>query len=97
LTRSLGQVALASFSNPGGLSTNGGNIYTTSLNSGLPDVGAATTGGRGQISAGFLEQSNVDLSTDLTNMIVTQRAFESNTKIVTTVDTMLQDLLDMKR
>lgn len=95
LDRPLGQIALASFSNPGGLNQTGSNLYTTSPNSGVPQVGVANTGTLGTINSGFLEQSNVDLSTSLTNLIVTQRGFEANTKIITTVDQMMQDLIQM--
>jgi len=97
LTETLGQVALATFTNPGGLQNVGGNTYTTSANSGSPLVGEANSGTFGSINSGYLEQSNVDLSTNLTNLIVTQRGFEANTKIVSTVDQMLQDVLQMKQ
>jgi flagellar hook protein FlgE len=97
VTKNLGQVALASFSNPAGLEKMGGNLATVSPNSGVPTVGTANTDGRGMINSGYLEQSNVDISTEFTDLIVTQRSFQANTKIVTTVDEMLQDLLQMKR
>ncbi|HWD41196.1 MAG TPA: flagellar hook protein FlgE [Fimbriimonas sp.] len=96
LTKVLGQVALASFTNPAGLTSLGANMFTVSSNSGSPVVGTANTGSRGSINSGFLEQSNVDLSTNLTNLIITQRGFEANTKIVSTVDEMLQDIMQMK-
>jgi flagellar hook protein FlgE len=96
LTKDLGQVALASFANPAGLSSEGTDLYTTSPNSGQAVVGAPNSGSFGSINSGYLEESNVDLSTSLTNLIVTQRGFEANTKMVTTVDTMLQDVIEMK-
>jgi flagellar hook protein FlgE len=96
-SRALGQVALANFPNPAGLQSLGNNEYVTSPNSGAPVVGAANTQGLGGISVGYLESSNVDLGTELTKMIVTQRSFEANTKIVSTVDQMLADLNNMKQ
>ena len=90
-------MALADFPNDAGLSRAGGNTYTTSINSGLPTIGAAQSGSLGKISTGYLEQSNVDLSTEFTDMIVTQRGFQANTKIVTTVDDMLNDVIQIKR
>ena len=97
LTRILGQVALADFPNPEGLERGGGNAFRTTINSGLPSIGTALSSSLGKISTGYLEQSNVDLSTEFTNMIVTQRGFQANTKIVTTVDDMLNDVIQMKR
>ncbi|MBS1707107.1 MAG: flagellar hook protein FlgE [Armatimonadetes bacterium] len=97
LTRPLGQIALAIFPNPNGLERLGNNLWRNTDNSGVPVVGPPRTGGRGQINAGFLEQSNVDISNEFTDLIVTQRGFQANTKVVTTVDEMLQDLINMKR
>ncbi len=96
-TRSLGQIALADFANPEGLARSGGNGFAATSNSGLPQVGQATQGSLGKISAGYLEQSNVDLSSEFTNMIITQRGFQANTKIVSTVDQMLNDVISMKQ
>ncbi|MBI1333947.1 MAG: flagellar hook-basal body complex protein [Armatimonadetes bacterium] len=96
-TRPIAQVALASFSNPEGLERSGNNLLLESDNSGRPLVGTPRTDGRGTISAGFLEQSNVDISSEFTDLIVTQRGFQANTKVVTTVDELLQDLINMKR
>ena len=95
LTKTLAQVALASFSNPQGLSNLGNNLLSQTLGSGQASVGAAGTGSRGEVQAGFLEQSNVDVGTQFTNMIVTQRGYEANTKVVTAANQMLQDLLSM--
>lgn len=97
LTQSLGQVALAIFPNPGGLERQGANIWRSTDNSGVPVVGTPRTGGRGAINSGFLEQSNVDIGSEFTDLIVTQRGFQANTRVVTTVDEMLQDLINMKR
>lgn len=97
LSQTLGQIALATFTNPAGLSSEGSNVFSVSPNSGAPLVGTANTGSVGSINSGYLEASNVDLSSSLTNLIITQRGFEANTKMVSTVDTMLQDIIDMKR
>ena len=97
LSRVLGQVALSDFPNPAGLERTGGNTFRASINSGLASVGTALSSSLGKISTGYLEQSNVDLSNEFTNMIVTQRGFQANTKIVTTVDDMLNDVIQMKR
>ena len=96
-TRPIAQIAMASFSNPEGLERNGNNLYIASDNSGRPLVGTPRTNARGSISAGFLEQSNVDIGSEFTDLIVTQRGFQANTKVVTTVDELLQDLINMKR
>ena len=96
-SRALGQIALAAFANPAGLEKKGGNLYSASSNSGLAQVGKPNNGGRGQISTGFVELSNVDLSTEFTNLIVTQRGFQANTKIITAVDELLQDVINLKR
>ena len=94
-TRALGQVALANFQNPGGLSRLGNNEFATSPNSGNPSIGVAGSDGLGGIAAGFTEQSNVDLSKEFSNLIVSQRGFEANTKIVSTVDTLLSDVIHL--
>ena len=97
LTRILGQIALSDFPNPNGLARSGNNEFRPTSNSGQPTVGSALTSSLGQISTGYLEQSNVDLSNEFTNMIVTQRGFQANTKIVSTVDEMLQTVIQMKQ
>lgn len=96
-TRALGQIAMAQFANPEGLQRAGGNDFDSTTNSGIAQVGTATTNGLGQINTGYLEQSNVDLSTEFTNMIISQRSFQANTKIVSTVDQMLNDVITMKQ
>ncbi|HVT13453.1 MAG TPA: flagellar hook protein FlgE [Fimbriimonadaceae bacterium] len=97
LNRTLGQIALSVFPNPGGLERIGDNMWRATDNSGLPVTGAPRSGSNGSISAGFLEQSNVDVGNEFSDLIVTQRGFQANTKVVTTVDQMMQDLIDMKR
>jgi len=97
LTRPLGQIALAIFPNSNGLERMGNNLWRNTDNSGVPVVGTARSGGRGSINSGFLEQSNIDIGNEFTELIVTQRGFQANTKVVTTVDEMLQDLINMKR
>lgn len=96
-TQPIAQVALALFANPSGLNRRAGNLYEVSNNSGMPLVGPAGTGGRGSISAGTLEMSNVDLATEFVDMIVTQRGFQANSRVITTSDQMLQELLTLKR
>lgn len=95
--RALGQVALASFVNPGGLDKVGESNFRTTINSGDPDIGPAGTMGKGQFVAGALEMSNVDLSEEFTDMIVTQRGFQANSKTIQTSDQMLQEVLTLKR
>jgi flagellar hook protein FlgE len=97
LTRQLGQIGMANFPNPGGLERIGSNQWRQTDNSGIAAIGAPKTSGRGIINSGFLEQSNVDIGTEFTELIVTQRGFQANTKVVTTVDEMLQDLINIKR
>jgi len=93
----IAQIALARFTNPQGLKAEGDNNFRATNNSGLPDIGAAGTGGRGRITPGALEMSNVDLAEQFTDMIVTQRGFQANSRIITTSDQMLQELLTLKR
>ena len=96
--RSLGlaQVGVAKFSNNEGLSSEGGNLFSRTANSGDPVIGAAQTAGRGKISSSSLEMSNVDLSRSLTQLIVVQRGFQANSKTITTSDKMLNTLLQLK-
>ncbi len=93
----IAQVALAVFNNPGGLIRKGDTLFEESNNSGVAQVGTAQTGGRGKITPGSVEMSNVDLSQEFTNMIVTQRGFQANSRIITTSDEMLQELVNLKR
>lgn len=95
--RPIGQVALANFKNPAGLEKTGNNLYRNTPNSGEPMIGNPGTGGRGALNPGALEMSNVDLSREFTNMITTQRGFQANSRIITTSDEMLQEVVNMKR
>ncbi|MCF6335077.1 MAG: flagellar hook protein FlgE [Spirochaetales bacterium] len=95
--RLLGQVALASFTNPGGLEKAGESTYVTSNNSGDPNISQSGIAGKGKMIAGALEMSNVDLAEQFTDMIITQRGFQANSKTITTSDQMLQELLTLKR
>jgi len=95
--RILAQVALANFTNPGGLEKAGETNFVYSNNSGEPDISPAGTMGKGKIMAGALEMSNVDLAEQFTDMIVTQRGFQANSKTIQTSDQMLQELLTLKR
>lgn len=95
--KEISQVALATFINPGGLEKAGDTLFTMSNNSGLANVGPAESQGRGKVVAGTLEMSNVDLAEEFTNMIVTQRGFQANSRIITTSDQMLQEVLTLKR
>lgn len=93
----IGQVALVTFQNPEGLTKEGGNMYSISNNSGQPNAGMAGSGDKGAIRQGFLEMSNVDLANEFTEMIVTSRAFQANSRSITTSDEMLQELINLKR
>lgn len=97
LTKAIGQIAIANFSNAGGLTRVGDTLFAESQNSGIAQIGAAGTAGRGKISAGTLEMSNVDLAEQFTDMITTQRGFQANSRIISTTDEMLQDLVNLKR
>lgn len=93
----LAQVALANFANNSGLQADGSNLFSRSANSGTPLIGAPNTGRRGGVSGNKLEMSNVDLSRSLTQLIVTQRGFQANSKAVTTSDQILNTLLSLKQ
>ncbi|NPV92045.1 MAG: flagellar hook protein FlgE [Firmicutes bacterium] len=97
ISQNIGQVATATFQNPAGLLQVGENMFQFSNNSGDPQIGAPGTGSRGTIIPGSLEMSNVDLSSEFTDMIVTQRGFQANSRIITTSDEMLQELVNLKR
>ncbi|UTR10861.1 flagellar basal-body rod protein FlgF [Evansella sp. LMS18] len=95
--RLLGQIALAAFNNPGGLSKAGDSLFQATNNSGNPQVGLAGIGGRGTMTGSALEMSNVDLAEEFAEMIVTQRGFQANTRMITTSDEILQELVNLKR
>ncbi len=96
--RSLGKIAVATFANPSGLEALGGSLFAASLNSGEFDgIGEDIKAAGGNISPGALEMANVDLATEFTTMITTQRGFQANSRIITTSDTMLEELINLKR
>ncbi|MGJ7441877.1 flagellar hook protein FlgE [Aquipuribacter sp. MA13-6] len=92
----LGQLALATFANPGGLEKAGGSAYRASVNSGNVQVGVPGDG-RGTLAGGMLEMSNVDLAQEFTSLIIAQRGFQANSRVITASDEILQDLVNMKR
>lgn len=96
-TRVLGQVAVADFQAPDQLERIGGNLLAATQGSGQPNVGVASTGGRGGVVSGALEQSNVDLAGEFVRMITAQRGFQANSKTLTTADQLLSDLIQIKR
>jgi flagellar hook protein FlgE len=93
----LGKVGMATFNNPQGLMETGNSMYVQSSNSGLAQIGVAGVGGRGTLIPGALEMSNVDLAEEFTNMIVAQRGFQATSRIITTSDQILQELVNIKR
>ncbi len=95
--RDVGQVAVALFSNSAGLEKQGDSMFSQSSNSGLVQIGAADTGGRGLLQSQTLEMSNVDLAQEFTTMIIAQRGFQANAKSITTADEFLQELINLKR
>ena len=94
---SIAQIALASFNNPKGLVKLGANRYGESQASGIPNVGTAGTGGRGTLIGSALEQSNVDIAQEFTQMILAQRGYQANSKTITVSDEILVDTLNLKR
>jgi flagellar hook protein FlgE len=95
-TVTIGRLVLATFNNPGGLEKTGSSYYTASTNSGTATINYANDD-CGSLDSGSLEMSNVDLATELTNMIVMQRGFQANSRVITTSDTMLEELINLKR
>ncbi|MFZ7120937.1 MAG: flagellar hook-basal body complex protein [Eubacteriaceae bacterium] len=93
----LGQVGVVSFSNSEGLEKNGSNNYVNTNNSGYPQAGIAGSTGYGTIRQGFVEMSNVDLANEFTEMIITSRAYQANSRTISTSDEMLQELINLKR
>ncbi|HWT76303.1 MAG TPA: flagellar hook protein FlgE [Mobilitalea sp.] len=97
-SRLLGQIAVASFANPAGLEAVGNSMFAATQNSGEFDgIGQDPTQGGGSLTTGVLEMSNVDLSQQFTDMITTQRGFQANSRIITTSDTLLEELINLKR
>jgi flagellar hook protein FlgE len=96
-TQVLGQLAVADFNNPGGLVRSGDNLYSITANSGEAAIGFSGESSRSTIAAGALEMSNVDLTQEFTNMIVAQRGFQANGRVITGTDEMLQEVVNLKR
>jgi flagellar hook protein FlgE len=97
IQQDLAKLALASFENAGGLAKVGETHFTPTANSGNAVIGTALAGGRGSVVGGVLEQSNVDLTVELTNMIVAQRGFEVNARVITTSNNILDTLVNLGR
>lgn len=97
ITRPLAQVALATFNNPAGLNRVGDTMWEESANSGLPVIGFAGTTSDSSLTAGALESSNVDISQQFTNMIIAQRGFQANARVITAADEMLTELVNIRR
>lgn len=95
--QAVARIALATFVNPGGLEKAGGSTYRATVNSGAAQLGGPGEDGLGNIQGGSLEMSNVDLSQEFTNLIVAQRGFQANARIITTSDEVLQELTNLKR
>lgn len=93
----VGQIAVARFTNPAGLIHTGHTMFQQGLNSGDPQIGAANSAGRGAIAAGYLEGSNVDMAQEFTNMILAQRGFQASSRVITTSDEIIQELVNLKR
>jgi flagellar hook protein FlgE len=96
LQQRIGELGLATFNNPSGLQRAGQNNYAVGLNSGAPNVGIPNTGGRGTLVSGYVEGSNVDMAQEFTNMILAERGFQASSRVITTSDEMLQELVNMK-
>ena len=97
LKQALGQLAIGSFANNGGLEKAGGSLFRTTANSGAVRIGIPGADGRGTLTGGALEMSNVDLAQEFTNLIVAQRGFQANSRVITSSDEILQDLVNLKR
>jgi flagellar hook protein FlgE len=93
----LAQLAVANFNNPPGLEKMGDSMYRTTVNSGAVQLGVAGSGNRGVIQGGALEMSNVDLAQEFTNLVIAQRGFQANSRMISASDELLQDLVNLKR
>lgn len=93
----IGSLAIAKFGNPNGMKETGSGYFSESANSGSPTIVSPGINGTGTVAAGYLELSNVDVSNEFTNMITTQRGFQANSRIITVSDTMLEELVNLKR
>jgi len=94
-TETLGQIAMSDFTNPPGLEKVGDSLYRATVNSGQPQVGTAGSGSRGLLTPGALEMSNVDLAQQFSQLIIAQRGFEANTKVITASNAILQALINL--
>jgi len=97
VTLQLASLALANFNNPNGLLKSGGNNYLETIGSGPAAVGAARSGGRGSIAANALELSNVDITQEFTDLIISERGYQANSRVITTTDQVIQEALNLKR
>jgi len=97
LRQDVGKLAMATFANPSGLEKSGETSYRVGNNSGNPTITPAGVGGAGKLTAGALEMSNVDLASEFTDLIIAQRGFQANSRVITTSDEVLQDLVQLKR
>ncbi|GGJ82456.1 flagellar hook protein FlgE [Pilimelia anulata] len=97
LKQPLGQLALVTFNNPSGMEKAGDSMYRNTVNSGPAQFGIAGSGGRGTLQSGALEMSNVDLAQEFTNLVIAQRGFQANSRVITTSDQLLEDLVNLKR
>ena len=95
-SKAIGQIALAVFTNPQGLERISG-AWRATANSGLAQTGVAGSGGKGLLSSGTLEMSNVDLAEEFTRLIVAQRGFQGNARVITTADEVLQEVVNLRR
>ncbi|SEB89276.1 flagellar hook protein FlgE [Nocardioides exalbidus] len=95
--RDIAMVAIADFTNPAGLERVGETAFRASANSGAPELGVAGQGSRGDLMGGTLEMSNVDLSAEFTNLILAQRGFQASSRVITTSDQVLEELVNIKR
>jgi flagellar hook protein FlgE len=93
----IGQLAIANFNNPEGLTKLGSNRFGDSQSSGIANIGIAGTGGRGTLTGGAVEQSNVDIAQEFTQMILAQRGYQANSKSITVADELLLETLNLKR
>ncbi|MBI4714829.1 MAG: flagellar hook-basal body complex protein, partial [Nitrospirae bacterium] len=96
-TRTMGQVVLGIFNSPQGLTRMGRNLFAESFDSGQPITGSPNSAGRGRVLANSLELSNVDLAEEFIRMITAQRGFQANSRVITTTDTILEELVNLKR
>ncbi|MER7002614.1 flagellar hook protein FlgE [Dactylosporangium sp. NPDC000555] len=95
--QTVAQLALANFNNPPGLEKTGDSLYRFTVNSGLAQIGSPGSSGLGTLQSGAVEMSNVDLAQEFTNLIVAQRGFQANSKVISTSDDVLQELVNLKR